>query len=131
MVLSTLGAGLSSNIYETRVSGKCAPASPRSSFQAAKAVFAGEAIGEEKNGDVVTYKFKIDKYWKGENKKEIEVFVYETSRYRAPFKEGEKFLVYAIADEEGRLTVRRCSRSRNLKYAADDLRELGEGKTPK
>lgn len=131
IVLSALAAGLSSNFQETKVSAKCAVASARSSFQAAKAVFSGEVTSEEKNGDIVTYKFKIDKYWKGEDKKEIEILVYETHRYRAPFKGGDKFLVYAIADEDGRLTVRRCSRSRDLRYAAEDLRELGKGKTPK
>lgn len=131
IVLSTLVAGLSSKFQETQVNAKCNVPTVRGAFQTSKAVFAGEVVSEEKNGDVVTYKFEVEKYWKGEGKKEIEIFVYETSGYRAPFKEGEKFLVYALADEEGRLTVRRCSRSRDLRYAEDDLRELGEGKTPK
>ena len=131
IVLSALGVGLSSKIPETEVSAKCKVPTVRGAFQTSKAVFAGELVSEEKSGDVVTYKFEVEKYWKGKSKKEVEIFVYETFRYRAPFKEGEKFLVYAIADEEGRLTVRRCSRSRDVRYAEDDLRELGEGKTPK
>jgi hypothetical protein len=131
IVLSALGAGLSSNIQETKVSAKCAVLSPRGAFQSAKAVFTGEVIGEEKNGDVKTFTFKVEKYWKGSSAKELEVFVYQTARYQSPFKEGEKFLVYAREDDEGRLSVTRCSRSRDMRYAGDDLRELGEGKTPK
>lgn len=131
IILSALGAGLSSNFQDTEVSAKCKVPTVRGAFQSAKAVFAGEVTSEEKTGDVVTYKFEVEKYWKGESKNEIEIFVYETRRYRASFKEGEKFLVYAIADEEGRLTIRRCSRSRDVRYAEDDLRELGAGKTPK
>lgn len=131
IVLSTLAAGLSSNLDEIEVSAKCAIALPRGSFQAAKAVFAGEVVSEEKNGDVKTFKFKVEKFWKGEDKREIEVFVYQTARYQSPFKEGGKFLVYAMAGADGKLTVSRCSRSRDLRYADEDLRELGEGKTPK
>jgi hypothetical protein len=131
IVLSALAAGLSSNTQETRVDAKCAVASPRSSLQSAKAVFVGEVTSEEKNGDVKTFKFKVEKYWKGSGAKEIEIFVYQTMRYQSPFKEGEKFLVYAREDNEGRLSVTRCSRSRDIRYAEDDLRELGEGKTPK
>lgn len=132
---SALAGGLPSNIQiaeaaNTR-SSKCAVASVKSSLQYAKAVFSGEVVSEEKNGDVKTFKFKVDKFWKGEDTRTIEIFVYQTSRYQAVFREGEKFLVYAVADEDGRLSVKRCSRSKDLRYAEQDLRELGAGKTPK
>jgi hypothetical protein len=133
--LSALAGGSPSNIQRVEAadgrSSKCAVSSVKSSLQYAKAVFSGEVVGEEKNGDVKTFKFKVDKYWKGENTGTIEIFVYQTFRYQAVFKEGEKFLVYAVADEDGKLTVKRCSRSKDLRYAEQDLRELGAGQTPK
>lgn len=127
---SALAGGLPSNIEKAEASSKCAIASVKSSLQYAKAVFSGEVIGEERNSDVKTFKFKVDRYWKGEDKKEIEISVYQTPRYQSPFREGGEFLVYAVADEEGRLSVKRCSRSKDLRFAEQDLRELGEGKTP-
>lgn len=134
LVFSAFVIGLSSNVQkaESRGSGaRCLVFTVKGALQHSTAVFVGEVTGEEKNGDVKTFKFKVEKYWKGENKKEIEIFVYQTARYQSPFKEGEKFLVYARADEEGNLTVSRCSRSRSMEYAEDDIRQLGEGKTPK
>jgi hypothetical protein len=134
LVFSAFAISLSSNLQKAESRGggaKCAVLTVKSAFQASSAVFAGEVIGEEKNGDIKTFKFKIEKYWKGENRKEIEIFVYQTARYQSAFKEGEKFLVYAFADGEGKLSVSRCSRSRALEYAGDDLKELGVGKTPK
>jgi len=134
LVISALGIGVLSNVEkaEGRGSGaKCAVFSVKRALESSRAVFAGEVLSEEKNGDIKTFKFKVEKYWKGAGKKEIVVSVYQTARYQSPFKEGEKFLVYAMGDEDGKLTVSRCSRSRALEYAGDDIKQLGEGKTPK
>jgi len=134
LVFSAFVTGLSSNIQkaESRGSGaRCAVLTVKSALQHSTAVFAGEVTGEEKNGDIKKSTFKIEKYWKGGDRKDIEVFVYETARFQSPFKEGEKFLVYAMADDDGKLTVSRCSRSRALENAGDDIKQLGEGKTPK
>jgi hypothetical protein len=134
LVFSAFVIGLSSNVQkaESRGSGaRCAAFSVKGALQRSTAVFVGKVTGEEKNGDIKTFKFEVEKYWKGANRKEIEIFVYQTARYQSPFKEGEKFLVYAMADDDGKLTVSRCSRSRALEYAGDDIKQLGEGKTPK
>lgn len=134
LVFSAFVISLSSNVEKAESRGrgaKCAVLTVKSALQSSKAVFAGEVIAEEKDGDVKTFTFRVEKYWKGGNKKEIEVSVYQTARYQSPFKEGEKFLVYALADEDGKLSVSRCSRSRALENAEDDLKQLGEGKTPK
>ena len=134
LVFSAFVIGLSSNAQkaESRKSGaKCAVFAVKRALESSKAVFAGEVISEEKHGDIKTFKFMVEKYWKGADRKEVEIFVYQTARYQSPFKEGEKFLVYATGDEDGRLTVSRCSRSRALEYAEDDIKQLGEGKTPK
>jgi hypothetical protein len=137
LVFSAIESGISSNIQASETCGaasaskKCAVLTVKRAVEYSKAVFVGEVIAEEKNGDVKTFKFKVEKYWKGEDMGELTVFVYQTPRYQSPFKEGGRFLVYAFAGEDGRLTVARCSRSKDARYAEDDLRELGEGKTPK
>ena len=128
LVFSAFVIGLSSNVQkaESRGSGaRCAVLTVKSALQHSTAVFVGEVTGEEKNGDIKTFKFKVEKYWKGADRKEIEIFVYQTARYQSPFKEGEKFLVYAMADDDGKLTVSRCSRSRALEHAEDDIKATG------
>ena len=98
LVFSAFVIGLSSNVQKTESRGsgaKCGVLTVKSALQHSTAVFVGEVTGEEKNGDIKTFKFKVEKYWKGANKEEIEIFVYQTARYQSPFKEGEKFLVYA------------------------------------
>jgi Icc-related predicted phosphoesterase len=134
LVFSAFVIGLSSHVQkaESRGSGaRCAVLTAKGALQHSTAVFVGEVTGEEKIGDIKKSKFKVEKYWKGANRKEVEIFVYETARFQSPFKEGEKFLVYAMADDDGKLTVSRCSRSRALEQAEDDIKQLGEGKTPK
>src|SRR5215203_622674 len=101
--------------------GKCAIQSFQAAFDGSKAVFVGEVVGEEKNGDIRTFDFKVEKYWKGADAKRLEISVYETSRFQAWFKQGGKYLIYAPADEDGHLRVYRCSRSRDLEYAEEDL----------
>ena len=128
IVLSAIGFGLSSNFQTAEC--RCATASFKNAYKQSKAVFVGEVVGEEKNGDTKTFNFKVEKYWKGANAKNIEIDVYETQRYQAWFKKGEKYLIYA--DEyDGKLRVSRCSRSRETANAKDDLQKLGKGKIPR
>ena len=136
-VFSAIGVGFSSN-FQTAESagtvnfgGKCAIQSFQKAFDGSKAVFVGEVVGEEKNGDLRTFDFKVEKYWKGAGARRVEVLVYETARFQAWFKKGGKYLVYAPADENGKLRVYRCSRSRDVDYAEEDLQKLGEGKIPR
>ncbi len=137
VVVSAIGIFLSSNIRTTEsamtvnINSKCAIASFQTAYQQSNAVFVGTVVSEEKNGDTKTFKFKIEKYWKGAKKKNIEINVYETARYQAFFKKGERYLIYATADEDGKLRVSRCSRSRDMDNADEDLRQLGKGKIPR
>jgi len=137
IVLSAIVSGFSSNFQTAESAGwvnfnsKCAIASFQTAYSQSKAVFVGEVVGEEKNGDTRTFDFKIEKYWKGKNAKNIKIDVYETSRYQAFFKKGEKYLIYAAADEDGKLRVGRCSRSRDLENAEEDLQKLGKGREPR
>lgn len=110
---------------------KCAIPSFQSAYQQSKAVFLGEVVGEEKQGDVRTFDFKVEKYWKGKDAKRVEILVYETARYQAWFKKDGKYLIYAAEDDDGNLRVGRCSRSRDVEFADEDLQKLGEGKSPR
>ena len=136
-VFSAIGVGFSSNFQtaesasRVKFGGKCAIPAFRSAYSQSKAVFVGEVVGEEKNGDLRSFDFKVEKYWKGADARRVEVLVYETARFQAWFKKGEKYLIYAPADENGKLRVYRCSRSRDVDNAEEDLQKLGEGKSPR
>lgn len=111
---------------------KCRVLSFEEAFKESEAIFVGEVLSSAKKGNDKIFKFKVQKYWKGANKENIEVSVYESTRFQAWFKTGEKYLVYANADEDGTLRdSARCSRSKDLEDASEDLNRLGEGKSPK
>ncbi len=129
VVFAALGIGFSFN-FQTAEGAKCAIPNFQTAYRGSKAVFVGEVVGEEKNGDLRIFDFKVEKYWKGANAKRVRVYVYETARYQAWFKQGGRYLVYAGADADGRLEVGRCSRSRDAEDA-EDLPKLGKGKTPR
>ena len=136
-VFSAIGFGFLSNFQKAESAGainfnlKCAIAPFQSAYQQSKSVFVGEVVSEEKDGDTRTFNFKVEKYWKGKSAKNIRILVYETTRYQAWFKKGGKYLVYASGDEDGKLHVGRCSRSRDVDGAEEDLQKLGKGKIPR
>jgi len=135
-VISAIGFGFSSNYQMAESAGgalnsKCAIPSFQSAYGQAKAVFVGEVVGEEKQGDIRTFDFKVEKYWKGADAGHVEILVYETARYQAWFKKGGKYLICADTDEDGKLHVGRCSRSRDVEDAEEDLQKLGKGKIPR
>lgn len=134
VVLSAVVVFFSSNQQTAESSvlsnSKCAISSFEKAFQYSEAVFVGEVIKQEKNGNNKTFDFKVEKYWKGADTKKIKISVYETMRYQAWFKVGESYLVYANRDEDGKLSVSRCSRSKNVENASEDLQKLGKGKKP-
>ncbi len=109
---------------------KCGIASFNNAYKYSKAVFVGKVLSESKSGDIKTFEFEVEKYWKGANKKKIEIDVYETTRYQARFQTGERYLIYASANNDGKLSVGRCSRSREAEDATEDLEKLGAGKNP-
>lgn len=134
-VFSAIVFGFSSNFQKAEgavnFKSRCAIASFQTAYNQSKAVFVGEVVGDEKDGDTRKFDFKIEKYWKGADAKNVEILVYETSRYQAWFKKGEKYLIYAVADEDGKLHVGRCSRSRDVENAEEDLQKLGKAKIPR
>lgn len=112
---------------------KCAIQKFDAAYKNAKAVFVGEVIAEEKDGDKKIFVFKVKKFWKGIEDAKVKVAVYENPRFQAPYDFGETHLVFAKDDEEGGLFDGRCSRSKDLDGFSsdlkDDLKQLGEGKT--
>lgn len=112
-------------------SGKCAIPSLKSAFQNSGAVFAGKVLSVTKSGDEKTFEFRVQKYWKGANRKKIKVSVGETARFQAWFQVGESYLVFARMDEDGKLRDGRCSGSKLLSEASKDLKELGRAKAPR
>lgn len=123
------------------------PRSVRAEFDAATAVFQGRVIGKEERelphpiGPVKksqVFRFIVEQWWKGENEKEAEVHIMkiETSKGRytfAPesfiFKEGKPYLVYAFGDK-AMLVTSRCTRTKNIERAQEDLNLLGKGQKP-
>jgi hypothetical protein len=130
-IISAIGVGLSSNFQTTEIAAKCRIPGFESAYRASTAVFTGEVLTEEKSGDTRVFEFKVEKYWKGKNDERVVIHVYETARYQAFFKKGEKYLIYATRDADGKLHVGRCSRSRDVEDAAEDLQKLGKGKNPR
>jgi hypothetical protein len=134
-VFSAIVIFLSSNFQATESAGfinsRCGVSPFRSAYRQSKVIFVGEVVGEEKDGDNKIIKFEVKEYWKGANTKNIEINVYETTRYQAFFKKGEKYLIYTTAGEDGKLYVSKCSRSTDFANAAEDLRKLGKGKIPR
>ncbi len=134
-VFSAIGIFLLSNVKVTESAGlinsRCYIASFKSTYRQSKAVFVGKVVSEEKNGDTKVFKFEVQEYWKGANAKNVEISVYETARYQAWFKKGEKYLIYAGIGEDGKLQIGRCSRSIAAANATEDLKQLGKGKIPR
>ena len=113
-------------------------------------VFSGKAVAEEyrplivapagwsDGGETLVIKFSVARWWKGSG--EEEVFLY-TGVSRWPggytriagedfgFKVGEQYLVYAFGENEHLVTTE-CERTTKLEKAAEDLKELGEGRLP-
>ena len=111
----------------------------------AVAVFSGKAFAQEfikrseGSGEIIAFRFEVDRVWKGKVPKEVLLY---THRVKAPNglvsfldedfvpKEGERYLVFAYRGEGGTLTTQTCSRSKTLTEAEADIRELGIGHKP-
>jgi len=128
--LISMFAYFPSEIKSSASTGRCAISKLKTEYANSKAVFIGEVVSVTSDGDIKTFTFKVEKRWKGAADKKIEVSVQETTRHQAWFEVGEKYLVFARGDETvGKLWEVRCSRTKSLKDASEDVSELG--KTPK
>jgi hypothetical protein len=95
----------------------------------AAAVFAGEVIGIKTEEYSLTVEIKVERVWKGAINKTI---VVQTSKWESDcgysFATGKKYLIYVYG--QAPFTVSRCSRTKPVESASEDLKELGEGKQP-
>ena len=95
------------------------------------AVFCGRVLEVRRNQQEtglftrVEAVFEVERIWKGVEKRTINVFTSsQSSACGYEFKKGKEYLVYASRDAEGRLITSICSRTRRMKEAGDDLKEL-------
>ena len=111
---------------------KCrAPTNAKDATRAAGAVFIGTISKiSDSAGDVKTFEFAVERYWKGEKTKIQNVRVYFSENYSPSFNIGERYIVYAAKDSNGELFTGRCTRTKLAQYADDDVRALGRGKKP-
>jgi len=119
----------------------------KAEFDAATAVFQGRVVGEEERdlphpkGPVKksqVFRFIVEQWWKGENKKEAEVHVLKIEISKGKytfgsesfiFKKEKRYLVYAFGDK-AMLTTNGCTRTKSIKRAQEDLNLLGKGQKP-
>jgi len=99
------------------------------------AVFSGKVLAvkgtEQESGFYANVEvvLEVQRSWKGIEEKTVSVFTSsQSSACGYGFKKGEAYLVYASKTTEGRLTTSICSRTRRIKEADADLKELGDGK---
>ncbi|MBK7707964.1 MAG: hypothetical protein IPN69_05045 [Acidobacteria bacterium] len=117
-------------MFRTVDAARCAATTFRGSYASANSVFVGKVASEKVVGDARLIEFSVEKYWKGPGTKRLTVSVYETMRFQSWFGIGDRYLIYATNGNDG-LVVERCSRTRTFELAADDLKKLGKGKTPR
>lgn len=72
----------------------------------------------------------VNTSWKGARRKRVSVFTHSQSAACGyGFSRGRTYLMYAHAYGEGKLSTSICTRTKRLKDAREDLRELGAGKS--
>jgi hypothetical protein len=118
---------------DTTLACTCVPAkSAAREFERATAVFSGKVVEVRRHKQAedifagVEAVFRVEKVWKGVERRTVSVFTSsQSSACGYGFKEGRTYLVYAHGGAEGRLSTSICSRTRRLKDAGEDLKELG------
>ncbi|MFY9610045.1 MAG: hypothetical protein WAU45_15680 [Blastocatellia bacterium] len=121
----------------------CAPPEiPSQELKESDAVFSGKVIEikrqksyaqEPVQSDTlftsVEVVFEVDRTWKGIDNNAVSVFTSpHSSACGYAFKKGTSYLIYANSDERSRLITTICTRTKALKDAEEDVRELGEGR---
>lgn len=129
-LISTFAA-FPSEIRAIEINGKCRVPDVAEAYRNSAAVFTGRILSVAADGDVKTFTFKVEKYWKGASDREIEINVQQTMRYQAWFEVGGSYLVFARGSEDNdQLWEVRCSRTKLLAEASDDIAKLGRAKKP-
>jgi len=106
------------------------PGTPLAEMEKSDAVFSGEVIDVKTDDSTLTAKISVKESWKGMDSKEVTVnTAIDSAGCGVNFETGKEYIVYASL-EEGKYITSLCSRTAELAYAQDDLKELGEGTVP-
>lgn len=101
-----------------------APPSPKQALKKSSAVFSGEVTAIEVEGFVKKVTISVGRSWKGARKKTVTVTTsFSGASCGYGFQKGKKYLVYCYRGLETGL----CTRTKTLKSAKEDIKELGEG----
>jgi hypothetical protein len=99
------------------------------------AVFSGKVIQIKRRKQAenifasVEVTFRVEKAWKGLKRKTITVYTSSNSASCGySFRVNQTYLVYANGNDEDKLSTGICSRTKRIKDAREDLKELGKGK---
>ncbi|HXG67737.1 MAG TPA: hypothetical protein VNO70_21725 [Blastocatellia bacterium] len=123
-------------VHDISLACSCVPpGKPSEEMKESAAVFSGKVVEIRRNQRTddffarVEAVIEVERVWKGVEKTTVSVFTSSDSAACGyGFKEGETYLVYASGDKEGRLLTTICTRTRRMKDAGEDLKELGPGK---
>ncbi|KAB2334462.1 hypothetical protein F7731_14705 [Cytobacillus depressus] len=109
------------------------PKNANEALEKAAAVFRGEVLQltEEKiNGESYSVALiSVSEIWKGIEESQVRVYTEKGSSCQFDFEVGKEYLLYSY-EYNGMLKVINCSRCAEVKYANQDLLELGKGKEP-
>jgi hypothetical protein len=138
LALSETAYGCVCTVSAEKLSPEKARAALVTDFNGATAVFSGKVVG----GNSLKLKFKVNKVWKGDvgeefvlatGGKEYQDGLFATSSCDySGFKRGEEYLVYAYPVDPDLhpgstdLQARACTRTRLLKQAEQEMKELDE-----
>jgi len=99
-------------------------------MEEATAVFLGKVVSVEPNrSHGLNVTFEVDRAWKGVDGKTA-LITTPTNSCGHRFQKGKEYLVYATGKAGGVPDTNLCHRTRSRDQAADDLKELGDGKAP-
>ncbi len=150
MVVATLSGSMSQ--IQPAYACTCGPMTPQEQMQRSDAVFVGKVISIEStqraidNGGAYIeqdYLVEVLSTYKGVETQQVHVFlaagfmtadgsIITSSCDRPGFTEGETYFIYATRDGQSRLEASNgtCSRTGLVSFAADDITQLGPGRTP-
>ena len=105
----------------------CREVTQREEFDRSGAVFIGKYVGVSESGGKVN--FKVEKSWKGAEAGVVISLVYwelEGCDYDLNLVKRKKYLIYAVPTEKGLFISVDCGRSRAVKDARPDLKNMSK-----
>ncbi|MDQ3687368.1 MAG: hypothetical protein M3430_17480 [Acidobacteriota bacterium] len=118
--------------HEVDSTWKCLipPKSVEGALKNSAAVFVGEVVKVTDAGNLSKARLKVIVSWKGAEAKEVVVMFNDNHAESPHYRVGQSYLVFAGVSD-GKLVTGPCSRTRQLEYAQEDLKQLDARKKPK